>query len=217
MNTDEEKVLAHFERKRTNFLEDYKLQDRPVLTIQCQASFTGTINVERQEVLRALEAGAKNIAEDGWWHGFICQQGRVRVFDGMSSARPSEHTKYSTEVHEDGHFIAAVWGFPEHAGSTLLADFYGYSFRDALFTAQQVFEAAGLQGEVSRTAALENSNKIGFLRGKHEVLPPPGRKLLQWPLEVLSIEELAKTWARPAARLMRAYHETLPSSMNTEF
>ncbi|MBK0114062.1 MULTISPECIES: hypothetical protein [unclassified Delftia] len=174
MNTDEEKILAHFERKRTNFLEDYKLQDRPVLTIQCQASSIGTINVEQQEVLRALEAGAINMAQDGWWRGFVSQDGVVRVFDGVSSTRPSEYAKYSTEVHEDGHFIAAVWGFPEKSDTMLLGEFYGHAFRDALFTAQQVLVAAGVQGKIRRTAVLDNSNKIGFLRGGYELLPAPG-------------------------------------------
>lgn len=216
MNTGDEKVLELFERKRTNFVEDYKLQDRPVLTIQCQASSTRSINVEHQEVLRALQDGARNIAQDGWWRGFTSQQGAVRVFDGMSSAKPSAQTKFSTEIHEDGHFIAAVWGFVEHNGSVLLADFYGYAFRDALFTAQQVLEAAGVQGDVLKTASLDNSNKIGLLRGGHETLASPGRKLLQWPVEVLTMGTLATSWQGQAARLMRAYHLPMPSSMKTD-
>lgn len=216
MNTLDEKVLALFERKRQNLIEDYGLHDKPVLTVQCEAPSSGQINVEKQQVVRALGEGARNLSEDGWWHGFVSHLGVVRVFDGISTSKPSGGSKYTAELHDDGHFIAAVWEFPIRDDSMVLADFYGYVFRDALFSAQQVMEAAGIQGDVMRTAALEKSDKIGFIRGHYVEMTGHARKVLQWPVEVLSLGDLAASWARPAARLLRAYHQTLPPDIKLE-
>ncbi|WP_189687736.1 hypothetical protein [Pseudorhodoferax aquiterrae] len=120
-----------FERKRLNLLDDYGLRDVPSLVWQMASEAPRSIDLFNADVAQSIRAGSAT-ASDGWWHGFKGPQGPAMVLDGLASHDKDRLAGYVTELHSDGHFLAAIWRFPEQVGRLpCVATFYADAFMDA--------------------------------------------------------------------------------------
>lgn len=146
----QETIERAFATKRANLVEDHIIGEKPALIWQSSSSEPFSADVTSDSLKNAIRDGAEAIGDNGWWnnfHSYGCAP--ALVFDGLASSTGSEH-QWVTEVHTDGHFIAACWAFPEYSDHGLsgqgIADFYTDAFRDFGYVAQRVYEALSYTG-----------------------------------------------------------------------
>jgi hypothetical protein len=103
-----------FRRKLRNFCDDYALNGKPMLILQCCPTKPRELDVKSQVLVDALEAGTGSQADrGGWWYGFHAGRRPVPVFDGLAAYSAEDGQGWMTEIHSDGHLIGGLWNFPE--------------------------------------------------------------------------------------------------------
>jgi hypothetical protein len=207
----DEELERAFDRKRTNFLEDYDLKAKPALIWQARPSNPLKVDISSEKLREAMRGGGGPTTDDGWWRGFKMSWHPSLVFDGLASTMDSGSAGWVSEIHIDGHLLAGLWTFPESApGSTNpvagIADFYVNAFRDFTYLAGKVFEAAGASGVVHLTATMHQADKLALVANPGRVVvSAPKRRTLRWPISAVSPTELPRAGSEMAAQFMRVY------------
>lgn len=212
-----ERVL---ERKRTNFLDDWDLHQKPSLVWQCWPGGSLTLPVPDDKLRDALRAGGGPNSTGGWWEAFRSPSPAL-VFDGLSStaARRATDIGWVTEVHVDGYVGAGLWTFPEcqrpkSDGARFgAADFYSDAFLDFASFTSEAYKAAAYSGRLFMTCTMHQADQLPLLDGHGLlVMPAPRRKTLQWPVVATDVQGLAAVGLEMAARFLRVYGRNLRSS-----
>lgn len=217
--TFDEALERAFERRRSNFLADYRLLERPALIWQCHPSEPLTIDLTSEPLAEAFRQGGGPEADSGWWDSFKCQGRPVLVFDGVSSTSRRDKATWGTEVHADGHVIAGVWTFPElwqvqTPGESVLgvADFYSEAFRDFAYFAARVFDAAPYSQGLYATCTMHRAQQLPLL-GSHSVASlASNRDSLRWPLHAVGVGDLLAAGRSMAAQFLRIYGRMRPTT-----
>lgn len=205
-----------FDRRRTNFLEDLDLQNRPALTWQCWSSDVLRVDIANEKVKGALREGGGPSSTDSWWDGFKIRGQPALSFDGLTSVTDLEAAGWATELHVDGYIAACVWTFPEMGVRAVspgpgVAPFYVDAFLDFTHLAANVYEAAGYESTLHLTATMHQADRLALLASLERVLAPaPKRKMLRWPILTVTMTELAAAGTAMAAQFMRIYGRSLP-------
>jgi hypothetical protein len=217
VGTPAEELERAFDRKRTNFLEDYDLKSKPALIWQAWPANAIEVDISSEKLRVAISEGGGPIANDSWWHGFKMSGQPLLVFDGLASTADGKGDGWASEIHADGHLSAGIWKFPESApGSSNpvvgIADFYVNAFRDFTYLAGKTFEAAGALGAVHLTATMHQADKLALVADPGRVIAPaPKRKTLRWPIATVNAADLPGTGAVMAKQLMRVYGRKVPN------
>lgn len=206
----QETIERAFATKRANLVEDHIIGEKPALIWQSSSSEPFSADVTSDSLKNAIRDGAEAIGDNGWWnnfHSYGCAP--ALVFDGLASSTGSEH-QWVTEVHTDGHFIAACWAFPEYSDHGLsgqgIADFYTDAFRDFGYVAQRVYEALSYNSGLHVTCSLTHANELPMVGPHRNVVSKVNRSLLRWPVHrVENLSDLEAICQDMAAQLMRAY------------
>lgn len=209
-----ERVLA---RKRDSFAEDYGLRAKPALVWQCMPEESLDVDVVDDALRTAIQEGAGDVSDTGWWYGFNAGRRPVLVFDGLASTSAVDASGWATECHADGHFMAGVWTFPEVSpnGQTpraAVADFYVDAFRDFASVAGKVYEAVSYSSRVVLTCTMLQANQLPLAGHRDRIIAPAvQRQVLRWPmLTVESPGHLKVACSAMAAQFMRAYGRAVP-------
>lgn len=214
----EEALERRFERKRAGVIVDYGLEEIPALIWQCMPSETLLVDVAEPRVRTALHEGASAIGDDRWWCAFQAGSQPAFVFDGLASSPRKDDVGFATEIHADGHFFAGIWTFPEIAKNAAMPepaipDFYADAYRDAVYVARRVYEAANYCGALYVTCTMHHSNRLAFVDGYNRILAPaPSRETLRWPVQLHDLADLPRAGTAMAAQLMRIYGRNVPKS-----
>ncbi|HVL10698.1 MAG TPA: hypothetical protein VM512_16305 [Burkholderiaceae bacterium] len=213
----EEVLERGFARKRSNFLDDYGLQDKPVLMWQCLPAEIFLPDISSKKILNAFSQGGGDRADDGWWHGFKSYTGPTLVFDGLASSKNPDDG-WVTELHVDGYLSAGLWRFIEQgmrSEATVLevADFHVNAFRDFAFLIREICDAGEYKGMLHLTATIFHADKLALL-SDHRPMPvsPPKRKTFRWPVVSVNVTNLEEAWKVMAAQFLRIYSRRLPQS-----
>lgn len=204
-----ERVL---ERKLDVFVEDYCLESKPALVFQSMPLEVVAVDVTNDAIQTAMNDGAGAISEVDWWYAFKAGGRSVLVFDGLASSSKADEQGWASEVHEDGHFMAGLWTFPEvnmnaQERRPVVTSFHVEAFRDFGFVARKVYEAASYSGGVALTCTLRQANQLPLLAARNSTITSAvKRSVLRWPLQTAtSLADIDAVCASMAARLMRAY------------
>lgn len=169
-----------------------------------------TLNVDDGTLQRSFLQGAGS--RSAWWDGFRSTSRARPTFHGVASlSNPSEPT-WATEMHRDGHFMAAVWRFPDLAASDgrpvpVIADFYCSFFDDFCALVANVLEQGGVAQRYELTATLLGAQRLHFAKpsdfgGQHVIgAAPLAMTNLQW--SVLAVEQGAPAWIASGKALGR--------------
>lgn len=204
-----ERVL---ERKLDVFVEDYGLESKPALVFQSMPLVAVAVDVTNGAIQTAIQEGAGALSDTGWWYAFKASGRSALVFDGLASSSKADEQGWASEVHEDGHFLAGIWTFPDVSNSVqeprpAVASFYVNAFRDFGFVAQKLYEAAKCSGGIALTCTLLRANQLSLaaLNG-NTIASPVKRSVLRWPLQTAtSLAKIDAVCASMAGRFMRAY------------
>ncbi|MFG6432567.1 hypothetical protein [Roseateles sp. LYH14W] len=150
-----------FIKKLRCLLEDHGFEDTPTLVIQCAADDTEVANLDSGEVNQALLKGCNGYNGAEWWSGFMA--GRTsKVFDGVSSVDSRSEPNWVTELHQDGHFLAAVrlMVYADLAGVHPAIVNAFTQFGELL---KNLHTAAAVQARLTLTATLVNTRDVGVL------------------------------------------------------
>lgn len=207
----EDRMEHQFEKKRASFVADYGLQEKPLILWQFQPQMPCVFDLGQADLTNALCEGARDIREDNWWCAFEGSGRPKLVFDGIASRSPTEDSGYGTELHQDGHLIAAVWTFPEVEGKPAASWFHDFAFRDAFMVAKAVMQSAGPEGPIAATCTLLNAESLPFTDRGHSVNAPASRRhVLRWPVQYWTIEELTEAWKGQSSQFFRIYGRRRP-------
>lgn len=213
----EEALERALGRKRDRFVEAYGLQSKSALVWQCMPEEALAVDVADQTLRAAIQEGTNAFSDTGWWCGFKVGRRPALVFDGLASTSDADASGWVTEVHEDGHFLAGVWTFPEvsangQASRPAVADFYVDAFRDFALVAGKVYEAASYTSSVVVTCTMLHANQLPLAGNRDHILAPAvKRQVLRWPL--LRAEcpgHVQVACSAMAAQFMRAYGRAVP-------
>lgn len=195
-----------FERKRSNFLDDYGLRGSPLLVWQIAPEATCSIDLSSADVAQSVRAGSTASTSDGWWHGFRGPQHPALVFDGLASHRKDHLAGYVTELHADGHFFAAVWTFPEQPDrSPGVAPFYADAFADALDVGLRVLQKAGMEGPFLATCTMCGAESLPLIHHRGVLAPAALRNALRWPFHAVDAKSKDDVRRAMTAQFMRIY------------
>lgn len=206
----EEALERGLMRRLTSLVSDYALEDKPTLVWQCLPAFAAEVDVSAPALKAALREGAAAVSSAAWWCAFHSHHRPTPVFDGVSSGSSSEG--WVSEVHRDGHFVAATWSFPDISSGTggsrpAIAEFYVEAFRDFVYTAAAVLKAASLSGPVYFTCTMLHADMLPMTgRGGGVNTAAPKRKTLRWPTLLAADEgDFDKVRIALSAQFLRAY------------
>lgn len=195
-----------FERKRSNFFDDYALRDVPSLVWQMAPDAKRSVDLSSPGVAQAIRAGSTTTTSEGWWHRFSGLQHPALVFEGLASHRKDHLAGYVTEFHSDGHFFAAVWTFPERDDRLSgVAPFYAAAFADALDVGLRVFQSAGVEGSVHTTCTLSGANHLPLIGQRGTLAAAPLRNVLRWPFHAVDANSRDAVQRSMATQFMRIY------------
>ncbi len=207
----EDRIERQLEQKRASFVADYRLQGKPVIIWQFQPQMPCAVDLEQAELINALSEGARDTREDNWWCAFEGAGRPKLVFDGIASRSPIDDSGYGTELHQDGHLLAAVWTFPDVDGKPAASWFHDFAFRDAFMVAKAVMQSIGAEVPIAATCTLLNAESLPFTDRGHSVNVPASRRhVLRWPIQCLTIEELTEAWKRQSSQFFRIYDKRRP-------
>lgn len=195
-----------FERKRANFLADYELRDSPSLIWQMGPESKCSVDLSNADVAQTIREGSATSVSDGWWHGFGGRQHPALVFDGLASHRKDHLTGYVTELHSDGHFLAGIWTFPEHADRAPgVASFYAAAFADALDVGVTVLRKAGVEGALLATCTMSGADRLPLINQRGVLAGPSTRSVLRWPIHTVGTTSKEAVQRDMASQFMRIY------------
>lgn len=204
-------------RKRDSFVESYGLQSKPALVWQCVPEEALAVDVADHALRAAIQEGASASSDAGWWCGFQARGRPALVFEGLASTSDADGSGWVTEIHEDGHFLAGVWTFPEVSanGQTsrpAVAGFYVDAFRDFALVAGKVYQAASYTSGVVVTCTMLHADQLPLAGSRDHILAPAVRRqVLRWPLlTVKSPDHIKVACTAMAAQFMRAYGRVVP-------
>lgn len=168
------------------------LEEKAVLVVQARPSHTSSVNLDlsRTELVEKFRSGLEN--QDNRWEGFNSRVHPQPTFHGLAGMSSRSDPYWITELHRDGHFLAASWLFPEVSGDDgimvpAIADFYSEFFRQFATFVTGVLEVGRGDRAYSVTATLVNAPRLHFAGkswGRHYVITSPPIRLsnLQWPV-----------------------------------
>jgi len=199
-----------FDAKLANFLQDHELAEEPVLVLQCAPKAPGPLNVDSTTVYNALLNGAGGAGPDNWWSGFGASRACVKTFDGLAAGSTAKAQHWMTEVHDDGHIIAALLpGFTEKGpeGAFPVDAAILHVFSDFSQLARRVNVGAGIDVPQRVTATFVNVRAVALLRQLRDGNPRfIKRQRLEWPVLATSgLVDLDGTCEALRARLERAF------------
>lgn len=210
-----EVVERHLAHKRHSFAQDYGFDGKPDLVWQSMPLDNAQIDITNDGVQGAVGKGSGVESEYGWWYGFQSGASHSLVFDGVASSRLVDKG-WASELHLDGHVIAALWSFPQVRrpdGSEQLAipTFFAEAFKDFGSLVQNCYRAAGYSGAFALTCTLEMADQLALAGPRENVIAQPVRRnVLRWPLLPLANANNVEvvTYAM-GVQLMRAYGKKL--------
>jgi hypothetical protein len=200
-----------FTQKRSAFVADYGLEEKPALIWQCMSVAALQIDVTSAPLRQAFEEGGQAMSDERWWCGFRAGRRAAAVFDGIAAHSHGRTEQWMTELHTDGHLVAGVWSFPESRPPQPLVcgvgDFYAAAFRDFGALAARVYAAMPAVKNLFITCTMQHADRLSLIADDGRVLAsPPARQTLQWPhLPVASEQSLPVTCEAMVARFLRAY------------
>lgn len=207
-----------FERKRAHFIADYGLGENPALIWQCMPAEPLVVDVGKESVREALREGASGTSNTAWWYAFKSGRSPALIFEGLASSSVADAIGWATEVHEDGHFLAGVWSFPDVSASIqttghAIAEFYVDAFRDVGLLVNKVYKATAYTAAARVTCTMRHSNKLPLVTSHERILAPAvKRSELRWPvLTVEDLEHISTACTAMAAQFMRAYGRSVPN------
>lgn len=184
-----------FNKKLRNFLDDHMMSEVPTLVLQYSPVQASIVDIGDKNVRDAL-LGGTGLNSQTWWDGFMGSSACVPVFDGLASGRRDQEERWATEIHEDGHILAAIRADDESEKRPV------YIFLSAVFAdfdrlVQRLQSAAGIKGAVQLTATLVNGkglqlvNDRAYVSNGRRVI---ARDVLEWPV-VSAVGDAALTKA----------------------
>lgn len=204
-----EALERELERKRVNFIEDYGLQGKPALIWQCIPLESAEVDVTSSAVNKALQSGASEISDAGWWGAFEHHRSPRFAFDGIASG--FEGVEWGFELHTDGHLVASVWTFPDFdfdgQPGIAIPSFYAEAFGDFIHTAKKVNASASTSGDLLVTCTFIGADSLPMVDNHRRVLAQaPKRKSVRWPLLTVKSEgDWEKVSVAMSNQLFHAY------------
>ena len=194
------------------FIQDYGIEDMPMLAWQCRPCEEAEIEVLGPPFLDVLPSGAVASTRTEGWCGFRSTHKPVPVFAGLSSAEPAGAPGWASELHTDGHLIAGLWDFshasPAPSHGHCITDSHAEAFLDFAQFAERVARLVAPQGRFQMTATLVHAANLRF-RWSDEIQHPAPRQVLrevlQWRVRSGPVSELRAIGARMANDFRRAY------------
>lgn len=200
------------ERKLGIFVEDYGLESKPVLVFQSMPLVAVAVDVTNGAIQTAMNEGAGALSDTGWWCTFRADGRSALVFDGLASSSKAAEQGWASEVHEDGHFMAGLWTFPDinkngQEPRPVVMSFYVEAFRDFGIVARKMYEAASYSGGVALTCTLLRANQLPLLVASGSTITSAvTRSVLKWPVQkAANLAAIDGVCASMAGRFMRAY------------
>lgn len=202
---DPERV--RFDKKLRNFLDDHSLTEAPTLVLQCAPTKTSIVDIQAKELRNTLSSGTGLNSQD-WWDGFGGGYGCVAVFDGLASGRPSQEQRWVTEIHEDGHILAALRA-DEDSDKPRVYTFLLAAFIDFARLVQRLHASAGIAGGVKLTATIVNGKGLPLINNRTYVQTRARvitREVLEWPvLAAEGPEAIAEVCQQMSRRFERLF------------
>lgn len=201
-----------FELKLRNFLADHSFTSGPTLVFQCAPVSNAEIDVESLQVRQALAAGT-GLASSQSWDGFKSSVKCKKVFDGLMAGPFTQKPGWATEVHEDGHVIAALRA-DEPGDTPRIYIFLADAFNDFGWLVNSIYAAAEFTDNVDLTATLVNGKGVqlinnktfGQARGRLVT-----RETFDWPiLPAAGENEVLTMCQRMASRFERLFDSEAP-------
>lgn len=210
-----EVIERHLADKRHSFAQDYGLEGKPALVWQTLPLEDAKVDITDEGVQGAVRQGKGVESEYGWWNGFRSGSSPSLVFDGIASSRLVDNG-WASELHVDGHVIAALWTFPSlrlHDGTEQLAipTFFAEAFKDFGSLVQNCYRAAGYSGGFALTCTLEEADRLALAASRENVIAEPVRRtVLRWPMfPVANTNDAGAAAYAMGLQLMRAYGKAI--------
>lgn len=210
-----------FAARLQELVQTCKLGDKPVLIAQVRPAGEHKVCVPLREkaVVDTFREGER--PQDNHWGGFHSLMNPQETFHGLAGQPSRIEPTWRTELHRDGHMLAALWDFaelPNSAGERVrvAADFHAGFFVQFFAHALAVLRASGGQGVYRATATLLGASKLHYAaRGRSNhysvVGDPTPIDNLQW--SVWSVDLGGEDWnglgRRFAESLAGAYGQLL--------
>nr|WP_297525171.1 hypothetical protein [uncultured Roseateles sp.] len=135
-----------FVKKLRNFIEDHGFGSVPILVIQCNSDDGVNLEIGSPRLAQALVHGAGAANYDEWWSAF-CGGRSFSVFDGRASRHDSDEPLWVTEVHEDGHVLAAIRLLP-YGNANAVSPGIVHAFSSFGNLVKKLYAATGVQGRL---------------------------------------------------------------------
>lgn len=188
--------------------------ERPVLAVQVRPTVKLELDVHDRGVIERFRVGQE--ASENWWDGFHSSVRPERVFNGIAGMSSKQDGGWTTELHHDGHMLAAIWDYPTlpmSSGREVLAvpEFYEEFFEQFFAHVQSVVTPA--KGQFRATATLLNANLLHFAAKRMgsplKVVSGPSKlNHLQWPIASAQIDW--SEWPALGKAMGQRLHSSFP-------
>lgn len=89
------------------------LAEKPTLIVQARPGLKASRSVDLKDAGLVQRFRNGRLDHENWWDGFRSMVSPVETFHGIAGLPTTHEPGWTTELHQDGHLIAAIWRFPE--------------------------------------------------------------------------------------------------------